>query len=324
MNTIFSVIIPIYNSENYIEKCLNSVLFQDMNNYEILCVNDGSTDRSLQILNKYAQNDSRIKIINTQNKGTSHARNEGIKQSKGDYLLFLDSDDYFYYSSAFSNLYKIIQQSSQEVECIYFPGGCETPTWSGQEKYQSQKFQTGWECLLEHCNKKKILVFGSVYVQCYKKSVLIDNNIFFEENLLYAEDRLFVIKYFFYCKYTVVFPDPIYCYVVHENSVMTTKNPERRIIDNLLFSELAYSFIFQHNLKDKAIKKYINGFYISAVAEKYKYSKKININKKILFNTSVNFKKLFQSILITIHPTLYIKYKYIANFILEKINIFKR
>lgn len=88
-----SIIIPVYNVEDYLEKCLESVLNQTVTEIEIITINDGSTDGSLDILNKYAKLDSRIKIIDQKNKGLSGARNSGIKVAKGDYIVFVDSDD---------------------------------------------------------------------------------------------------------------------------------------------------------------------------------------------------------------------------------------
>lgn len=90
----FSIIIPVYNTEKYIERCVKSVLTQTYDNYEIIIINDGSTDKSIEILSKF-ENNNQIKIINQDNNGVSSARNLGIKKSTGDYILFLDSDDFY-------------------------------------------------------------------------------------------------------------------------------------------------------------------------------------------------------------------------------------
>ncbi|WP_405292819.1 glycosyltransferase family 2 protein [Methanobrevibacter sp.] len=89
-----SVIIPVYNVEKYLKECLDSVCNQTLANIEIICVNDGSTDNSLAILNEYAQNDERIKIISQENQGLGAARNRGLEDASADYVYFLDSDDY--------------------------------------------------------------------------------------------------------------------------------------------------------------------------------------------------------------------------------------
>ena len=89
-----SVIIAVYNVENFLEECLNSVINQTFDDIEIICVNDGSTDSSAEILDRFAQKDSRIKIITQPNGGLSKARNAGLKIASGKFVYFLDSDDY--------------------------------------------------------------------------------------------------------------------------------------------------------------------------------------------------------------------------------------
>lgn len=92
--TKFSVILPIFNTEKYLKACLDSIINQTYKNLEIICVDDGSTDGSLKILEEYSSKDSRIKIINQQNQGVSAARNVGIDNATGDYVSFVDPDDW--------------------------------------------------------------------------------------------------------------------------------------------------------------------------------------------------------------------------------------
>ena len=93
--TKVSVIIPVYNTEKYLRECLESVISQTFTDIEIICVNDGSTDSSLAILEEYASNDKRIKVLKQKNKGAGSARNFGLKYATGEFLSFLDSDDFF-------------------------------------------------------------------------------------------------------------------------------------------------------------------------------------------------------------------------------------
>ena len=89
-----SVIIPVYNTEPWLEECLESACGQTLKNIEILCINDGSTDGSLAVLRKFAERDERIVVINQENRGVAHARNVGLNRAKGKYIYFLDSDDW--------------------------------------------------------------------------------------------------------------------------------------------------------------------------------------------------------------------------------------
>ncbi len=93
-NIKFSIIIPVYNVEEYLAECIDSILSQDYNNIQILCINDGSTDNSLKLLEKYAKKDRRIKIFSQKNQGQGIARNVGIKNATGDYIMFIDPDDW--------------------------------------------------------------------------------------------------------------------------------------------------------------------------------------------------------------------------------------
>ena len=90
-----SVIIPVYNVEKYLGPCLDSILGQTLNNIEVICVDDGSTDRSLDILREYEKRDARVKVLTQPNTNAGAARNKGIQQARGEYLSFLDSDDHF-------------------------------------------------------------------------------------------------------------------------------------------------------------------------------------------------------------------------------------
>ena len=92
---LVSVIVPVYNVENYLRQCLNSITGQTLKNIEIICVDDSSTDGSKRILEEYAKKDERVKIITQPNKGAGAARNNGLSVAKGKYLSFLDSDDFF-------------------------------------------------------------------------------------------------------------------------------------------------------------------------------------------------------------------------------------
>ena len=94
-NIKVSVILPVYNGETYLSECLDAILGQTLKEIEVICVNDGSTDRSPEILREYAARDSRIRVIDQENTGAGAARNNGMAQARGEYLSFLDADDFF-------------------------------------------------------------------------------------------------------------------------------------------------------------------------------------------------------------------------------------
>jgi len=111
----FSIIIPVYNVEGYLSQCLHSILNQTFTDFELLLVNDGSTDASLKICNDFKESDSRIIVIDKENGGASSARNEGIQNATGEYLIFVDSDDFIESQNLFSALHSKIQQHAADV-----------------------------------------------------------------------------------------------------------------------------------------------------------------------------------------------------------------
>ena len=123
MNTInpkISVIVPVYNTSTYLRRCLDSILEQDFTSYEVICVNDGSTDNSLEILREYEKKSEKIKVINQVNNGVAKTRNTALKHAKGDYLAFLDSDD-FVRENYLSRLYDAaIDTRSDIVICNFY------------------------------------------------------------------------------------------------------------------------------------------------------------------------------------------------------------
>ena len=107
-----SIIIPVYNVEKYLHECLDSIINQTFKDLEIICVDDGSTDKSSEILEEYEQKDKRFTVISQPNKGVSAARNRGMQQAKGKYIMFVDSDDYIA-----SNACELIYNSAEEKRC---------------------------------------------------------------------------------------------------------------------------------------------------------------------------------------------------------------
>lgn len=115
MNPKVSVVVPVYNSESFLEECLNNLLSQTLKEIEIIIINDGSTDNSLEIIKEFSKKDSRIKFVTTKNQGVGKARNEGICLSMGDYVAFLDPDDTFPYVYTLENLYNAATKNNAKI-----------------------------------------------------------------------------------------------------------------------------------------------------------------------------------------------------------------
>lgn len=184
-NIKVSVIIPVYNTEKYIKECLESVLNQEYKNLEIIVINDGTQDNSMQIVGEYLK-DQRIKIINKENGGLSSARNEGIKVATGEYISFIDSDDWID-----KNLYENIVNEIKEEDILIF--NSRTIDDETRKIKQEKIINTEY---LSSIKKGYLLYYISDYSSCnkiYKLDFLKRNNIKFLEGVIH-EDRLWCLE----------------------------------------------------------------------------------------------------------------------------------
>ena len=186
-----SVIVPVYNGEDFLGQCLDSILTQTLEDIEVICVDDGSTDETASILQTYAFLDSRLKIITQENKGIAAARNKGMKEASGEYIIFWDSDDFFENNMLEKMLAKAQDDNSDVVMCGHylFDNGI-------KEKVQDIEIQE--EYLKKSPFKPEDLAQNlfdicpsHAWNKLVKKKLIEKNNIFFDERVSYAEDHLF-------------------------------------------------------------------------------------------------------------------------------------
>lgn len=175
----YTFIVPVYNGEKYIDRCLESLLTQIYPNFEIIAINDGSKDASKDILDDYQKNYDKVKIFHQENKGLSATRNLGIKKATGDYILFIDVDDYI--SSHTLSFIEAINKNSADLIKI---------NWSSKAEDLNLKLGdpetlSGAEALIKLINQKKVFEMATIYA--YRRDFLIKNNIYFKENR-YHED----------------------------------------------------------------------------------------------------------------------------------------
>lgn len=184
-NLLVSIIIPAYNVEKYIEKCITSILEQTYTNIEVIIVNDGSTDNTDEIIDYISQNDSRIRVINKKNAGVSAARNIGIEISTGDYLVFVDGDDYIA-PDYVEYMLSLIQNTGSDFcisKCCYTKNG---------------EMQTEIEYIekLKPEDATALLLSPTIIVGCwnkiFKRSLIVNNNIQFSTKLFYGEGLTFI------------------------------------------------------------------------------------------------------------------------------------
>lgn len=184
-----SIIVPVYNKEKYLEECLDSLINQTLNDIEILCIDDGSTDNSLNILNDYSKNDSRIRIFVQNNHGPGHARNKGLDNARGEYVAFIDADDWIEYDSL-EQLYDNAKRNSSDL--VLFNAIEHLP----DKKYRKRTYYSDDIEKAFNYHNRKDLVMNNFLIVCtklHRLGFLDENNIRFAETGLF-EDVFFHIK----------------------------------------------------------------------------------------------------------------------------------
>lgn len=217
----FSIIVPVYNVENYVDKCIKSILNQTYKNYEVIIINDGSTDNSLNIINKY-KNNKKIKIITQKNKGLSNARNNGMKIATGDYLLFIDSDDYIE-----DKLLEILNNNINGEDLIRFQTRTVDENYNTIKEYNEETFNNlnGIEAF-EKISKYNFVELAVCY--SYKKSSFFKNKYKFEENTFHEDFGL--IPFVIISSKKVTSINYIgYNYLQRKNSIMNSTEYQKEI-----------------------------------------------------------------------------------------------
>ena len=238
-----SVIIPVYNVEKYLRRCLDSVINQTFRDLEIICVNDGSTDGSSKILEEYKSKDERIILLNQENKGPGAARNIGLKIAKGEYISFIDSDDWIDLNF-FEKLYKAAKKHDADAACTEI---VRTYT-SGKmlKKIEIEKEEILSTCIEKY---KRFDIPKNCYVwnKIYKKSELDKHKLFFREDFLMCEDVRFSTEFMYYSDKVITVPETKYYYWVNEKSVSRTKTDKNQL-DNLAARADFIKFSREHHI----------------------------------------------------------------------------
>lgn len=291
MNPKVSVIVPTYNVELYIEKCLDTIINQTLEDIEIIVINDGSTDRTEQIVNKFAKKDNRVKLVNQINCGVSSARNNGLNLAKGDYIVFIDPDDYID-KDMLKKMYLMAQEFKCEViQCNY--------TINNQGVYKEVNHNIKENKLLQDYEIVKYIKMGLIdgslttYVwdKMYKRSFLQQNNLKFREDLSMFEDWHFIMDTVCYLNKFVLISENLYYYRIVKNSLCRhyISNYEELLIDLQLRK---INYIENWNLDKEPYKsKYIISLYddiIKLINYILDENHKLNKNTQIIkFNTII-------------------------------------
>ena len=227
-----SVIVPVYNVEKYLKRCLDSLLGQTLEDIEIICVNDGSKDNSLEILKRYAEKDERIVVIDQQNRGMSYSRNKGLEVATGEYIGFVDSDDYIE-NNYYEKLYSVASSYDADIACASIIRENERKK-KVLLKYENERV---YEDTKEKLEIAQVPEFCFVWNKIYNREKLMQSGCKFVDGLFY-EDVLYTPNVIEKLGRLVTVQDTFYHYWKRSDSVIKTENDKIRADKLFVISEL--------------------------------------------------------------------------------------
>lgn len=283
-----SIVIPVHNVEKYLDVCLNSVIMQTFKDFEAICINDGSTDNSLEILEKYAKFDKRIKVISQENKGLSAARNTGVAAATGKYLTYVDSDDWL----SPIMLEKFLQNIKKTKSDYVFSNIC---------TYDMQKqtfIQVEFEFPIKHkCFCEKDIEpedYFKIYTSAYAKLFRYDfiKNFKFPEGLIF-EDTPYHSECFLSAKKIYSDPNPYYFYRTQRKGSIIESH-DLRYLDIFKIAELQKNIFKKHNKFEK-YKNHLLLIQMKGILQKIvktdKETKKAMFNSIKQYYSSIDYSK---------------------------------
>lgn len=274
-----SIIVPVYNVEKCLGYCISSILNQTYQDIELILVNDGSTDQSLRICCNYRELDSRIKIIDIPNGGVGNARNKGIEESKGEYLLFVDSDDYIA-SDMVENLFHKAQLYNKDIVIC----GMNIVELSGKNVKQIKQYSfdaIGNEVVYDHMlfvEKLPVLVWKSALMEgpcnrIYNADIIRKNQLKFPTDTQYGEDFLFNLTYYSKCNGAVLLNKPYYYYIFTNEDSLSQKYKKNLFQNQMRLMQAFKSMLIEQNVWKKADKisfyNYVVGHTLNSVQMLY-------------------------------------------------------
>ncbi len=305
MTPTISIIIPIYNMKQFLGRCLDSVVNQTYDSLEIILVNDGSTDSSGDICHTYAQNDNRIKVIHQVNSGVSSARNTGLDAATGDYISFVDPDDYIEL-----NTYEtLIPYLGNDIDILRFNAKRkgEILNWLPfKGEYSGDRFEQ--EVVLPMIGSEKfggMFILGVLWVHLFKRDLIEKNHIRFNKELRRCEDRLFTITTMLHANKMFFVDDILYHYQVNDESLSNRYDPIRWQQELIFLDDLKKKYFETKSLSFiiKANQRISNDYVLRAIT---------SINNEYFTNNDSSFWQRYKNIKKIINnPNTRLSIKYI-------------
>lgn len=308
-NPFFSIIVPVYNVETYLEKCVHSLLGQEKmdGSLEILLIDDGSTDGSGALCDRMASEFLQVRAFHKENGGPSSARNLGIRSARGEYIIFVDSDDHVERNMC-NRLLEVMRVYGKpdmvSFDGVEHEGGRKSPMRRIPLETE-QCVGNGRQFLIEHYKERNLNV--EVWLYAYRNKFLREQDLWFQEGKLH-EDVEFTPGALLVCGKILKIPDCFYHYMVHENSICTQKNKEKNIRDlfEILRKQCAEAEEQPPELKkwmrDAALNRYLNMVYYARMYEP-RYRKLLD--KRFLLGKAATNRNRFRVLICFLNVRLY-------------------
>lgn len=259
MNPEISIIIPCYNVEDYIIRTLESILNQNFVNFEIIVINDGSTDNTRNVLNDFYKNKSQIKIIDKDNEGVSKARNVGILEAKGKYIVFIDADDWIDPNFLSEYIYRLDNESN----VLVYQGFISKYASEDIIEKLPQRIFVSNEISESICILEEKRCLGGACNKIFIKSIILDNKIFFDEGFSYGEDKIFTLQYMQYINKIVFSEQCAYYYNRQMENSLSRKHHKSVELLKFVDEEFRLFKKLENKFSSKSLQIIINSRYSS-------------------------------------------------------------
>lgn len=266
-----SIIVPVFNTEKYLKRCIESIQNQTYVNIEIMLIDDGSTDASLTICNQYAKNDKRIKVIHQENQGVSIARNRGLDFASGEYIGFVDSDDYIS-----NDMYEIMVREMERadvdmVACGYnFDIQNQIIPVKNKEEILENVMSAEQFMYYAYCRDSYKAVTNYTVLKLYSKKIIDKFHIEFDKRFKLGEDVVFTTQFYLNCKRVKYIERPLYYYYIRSDSAINDMNKDKQNILQAYEEVITLCETYRIN---QELLKYIKRFYVYWCGRCLEYSK---------------------------------------------------
>lgn len=304
MGKIISIVVPIYKVEKELDRCVQSIMHQTYRNIEIILVDDGSPDKCPAMCDEYAKKDERIVVIHKKNGGLSDARNAGLRIAKGDYVMYVDSDDYIESDAC----EKLIEHITDDIDLVV--GACKEINGSSIKFQRHTNLEEGkvYEAQ-EYVTRsiKKGEWYAPAWLNLYRRLFLMEHDLFYKEGYIFEDMEM--LPRLFLANPKVTYVDyPFYYYIIRENSIMTSANTKKKI--DLLISIYSEWYKLMSTVSDQEYRDTLYGVlakhYLASAREQDIRGWRVEgVNFPFAWKYALNGKERMKALLFHVAPSLF-------------------